>query len=106
MIYDDLKPIYNRLKNSAKKRGIPFDLTIVDLEDISIPLRCPINGLPLAFNRGKALDNSVSYDRIDSSKGYTRDNIIVISWKANRLKNNATANELQQLSEFYTNLEK
>ena len=98
------RTIYNRLKSSAKKRGIPFDLTLPDLNDLTIPISCPILGIPIRYNRGSLQDNSISIDRIDSSKGYTYDNIIVVSWKANRLKNNATKEELKKISEFYDNL--
>lgn len=101
MYHPDIKTIYNRLKNSAKKRNIEFDLSLTDLNNLTWPITCPIIGLPLKYNKGKPLDNSYSIDRIDSSKGYTIDNIIVISYKANRLKNNATNKELQQISEFY-----
>lgn len=97
----EIRTIYNRLKTSAKKRNISFELTLVDLNNLSFPITCPILGIPLKFNRGNQEDNSYSIDRIDSTKGYTADNIIVISWKANRLKNNATDQELQQLAEFY-----
>ena len=37
----------------------------------------------------------MSLDRIDSSKGYVKDNIWVISHKANSIKNNATLTELK-----------
>lgn len=97
----DMKLIYNRLKASAKKRGIPFDLTMSDLNNLSFPIVCPILGIPLKYNRGKAEDNSYSIDRIDSSKGYSAVNIVVISLKANKLKSNATSDELKRISEFY-----
>lgn len=97
----EIKILYNRLKASAKKRNIPFTLTISDLHELGWPISCPILGIPLKFNRGQAEDNSYSIDRIDSTKGYSIDNITVISLRANKLKNNATINELQQLSEFY-----
>ena len=98
----EIKTLYNRLKASAKKRNIPFELTLTDLHNLGWPISCPILNIPLKFNRGQAEDNSYSIDRIDSSKGYSIDNITVISLRANKLKkNNATINELQQLSEFY-----
>lgn len=100
MHFPDIKIIYNRLKSSAKRRGIPFTLTIPELNNLSFPLSCPILGIPLKFNH-KQQDNSYSIDRIDSSKGYEIDNIIVISWKANRLKSNGTIQELEQISNFY-----
>ena len=97
----EMKTIYNRLKASASKRGIPFDLTMSDLNNLSFPIVCPILGISLKYNRGKAEDNSYSIDRIDSSKGYSVENIVVISLKANKLKSNATSDELKKISEFY-----
>lgn len=97
----EIRTIYNRLKASAKKRNIPFDLTLVDLNNLSFPITCPILNIPLKFNRGKQEDDSYSIDRIDSTKGYTIDNIVVISLRANKLKNNASETELQQIAGFY-----
>ena len=94
----DIKIIYNRLKQSAKSRNIPFDLTITQLNDLTFPISCPILGMPLKFNRERMQDDSYSIDRIDSTQGYTIDNIRVISWRANRLKNNATNEELIKLA--------
>jgi hypothetical protein len=103
MIYrlPEIKTIYNRLKASAKKRNIPFTLELIDLHYIDWPISCPILGIPLKFNRGKQEDSSYSFDRIDSTKGYEIDNLVIISWKANRLKNNASAEELELISNFY-----
>ena len=97
----DVKTIYNRLKSSAKKRNIPFELTPYDLYHLSYPITCPILNITLKYNRGAQQDDSYSIDRRDSSKGYTNDNIIVISWKANRLKSNATTEEMNKIAEFY-----
>ena len=98
----DVKIIYNRLKNSASKRNIPFNLTVTELMNLSYPLTCPILGIPLYYNRGTAEDNSYSIDRIDSTKGYTIENVVVISNRANKLKNNATIQEIQLLAEYYS----
>lgn len=97
----EIRQIYNRIKQSAKKRNIEFTLTLAELNSLTFPITCPILGIPLKFNRERLQDNSYSIDRIDSSIGYNIDNIVVISWKANRLKNNATKEELQQISNFY-----
>ena len=43
-------------------------------------------------------DNSPSLDRIDSSKGYTPDNVWVISRRANIIKHDATLEELLLIS--------
>lgn len=99
----DFKLIWNNLKASAKKRNIPFELALSDLDKIGIPITCPILGIPLYFNRESAKDNSVSFDRIDSTKGYTLDNMIVISNRANKIKSNATLDEMKKIVEFYSN---
>ena len=97
----DIRTVYNRLKASAKKRNIPFNLTLTDILHMDLPITCPILGIPLKYNRGKQDDDSYSIDRLDSTKGYEVDNIVVISWKANRLKSNASQDELQKIAEFY-----
>jgi hypothetical protein len=97
----DIKTIYNRLKASAKKRNIVFTLTIPELNNLSFPITCPILGIPLRYNRGAAQDDSYSIDRIDSERGYEIDNIVVISMKANKLKSNASIDELKLISDFF-----
>ena len=99
---DYTKKLYNNLKASAKKRNIEFTLTLSEINNLTIPLTCPILGIPLRFNTGRIGDDSISIDRIDSTKGYEIENIIVVSWKANRLKNNGTTEELGKISEFYS----
>ena len=100
----DLKQIFNNLKASAKKRNIPFALTISDLNELSIPLTCPVLGIPVYFNTGQVNDNSISFDRINNDIGYIPGNIIAISYRANRLKSDATLQELQSICEFYTEI--
>ena len=43
---------------------------------------------------------SPSLDRIDPNRGYTKDNIIVMSYRANRIKNDATKEEIKKLAEW------
>jgi hypothetical protein len=45
-------------------------------------------------------DNSPSLDRIDSKKGYIKNNIKMISNKANIMKLNGTANEHIQIAMY------
>lgn len=80
-------------KCRAKRGGIIFDIT---KEDIKIPTHCPILGIPIKRNVGSGFHNdSPSLDRIHNSKGYTKDNIRVISNRANLLKCDATLKELE-----------
>lgn len=78
-------------KNRAKTEGLDHTITV---EDIIIPRVCPVLGIELEIGKGKNNPSSPSLDRIDSSKGYTPDNVWVISYRANTLKNNATPSEL------------
>ena len=54
--------------------------------------------------KGGPTHNSPSVDRIDPKKGYTPDNIRVISWRANSLKSDASLKELQVLVEDLSRL--
>ena len=97
----EYKEIIRRLKQSARKRGIEFNLTTTDLDYIGFPLTCPVLGIPLKWNKGEPQDDSYSFDRKDSSLGYTKDNIEIISFKANRAKNNLSADELKKFSQYF-----
>ena len=89
-------------KQRAKKNNIELNLKATD---IIVPTICPILGIPLIPFSGKFAHNSPSIDRIDSNKGYTKDNIIVISFRANCIKNNATVEELEKIYKFYSSLQ-
>jgi hypothetical protein len=86
------KVLLTQSRIRAKRRGLDHTISI---EDIRIPSICPVFGIQL--NQGGNTDSSPSLDRIDSSKGYTPDNVWVISTRANRIKNDATPDELIQL---------
>lgn len=86
--------ICTRAKKRARKLGIPFDLK---KEDIIIPEFCPALGIKLEYSDGSMSDNSPSIDRIIPELGYVKNNIIIISNRANRLKNNATLEELEKV---------
>ena len=81
-------------KARAKKRGLEFNL---DVSDIIIPEVCPLLDIPLYMAEGVISDNSPSLDRIDSSKGYIKGNVWVISARANAIKSNATSDEILQI---------
>ena len=85
-------------KRRAKAKGLDFDIT---RNDIVIPQKCPVLGIPLVPYSGSCNHNSPTIDRIDNSKGYVRGNIIVVSFRANSLKNNATMSELRRIVDFY-----
>ena len=79
-------------KSTAKKRGLPFDLTV---DDLVIPTHCPLLNIELTYTVGQGrLDSTMSLDRIIPEKGYTKDNVRIDCDQANRMKNRATPEQL------------
>lgn len=97
---DPRQQLYRNAKKRAKDKGLYFSLT---KEDIKIPDVCPLLGISIRIAEGVADDHSPSLDRIEPEKGYTKENIQVVSQRANRIKDNASFEELKTIAE---NLEK
>lgn len=93
--------LYKSAKGRSKKYNIKFNL---NLDDIVIPDMCPVLGIQLIQGDRVSFDGSPTLDRIIPELGYTKDNIIVVSMKANRIKNNATLDELKKVYEYYGKL--
>ena len=82
----------------SRRLGLPFDLTP---SDVVIPNVCPVLGIPLVWGASKRQsDCSPTLDRVVPSVGYVRGNVNVISWRANRLKSDATADEIARLLNY------
>ena len=79
----------------ARRDGVPFDLT---LDDIKVPRWCPYLGIPIFVGDGRPVDNSPSLDRLDPELGYVRGNVIVVSFRANHIKSDATSGELERIA--------
>jgi len=99
----DLKKLLNHLKQSAKRRGLAFDLTEGYLMELSFPISCPILNVPLDYNSRGYCEFKPSVDRIDSDKGYEQGNVQILSVKANRAKNNLSDIELKKFAIYYSN---
>lgn len=88
-------------KGRATKSGVPFSISE---QDISIPHSCPVLDIPILVGQSKASDNSPSLDRIMPAMGYVPGNVEVISMRANRIKNDATPDELRMVADYYETL--
>jgi hypothetical protein len=88
-------------RRRAKIKNREFNIT-VDYVCSIITDTCPIFNSALYYNKGAkdSMMHSPSLDRIDPSRGYTEDNLIVISHRANMLKSNATWQELQTIVDW------
>ena len=88
--------MFHNAQHRAKRKGIPFSITI---DDIIIPETCPLLGIPLVSTNDKRDPRNPSLDQKIPGKGYTPDNIWVISSRANVLKWDASLQELELLVE-------
>lgn len=89
----------------ANRRGIEFALTLDDFGSLLRQRVCHFTGVALTIEmeqeaiRNKQIpDNYVSLDRLDSKKGYTRDNVVVVAHSVNLAKARMTENEFRQLT--------
>ena len=101
---------FNRIKTSAKRRKLEFDLTPEFLHELfhKQKSRSAISGrellMPDKKGKGTGLSQCVSdnrdliasLDRIDSSKGYTKDNVWWISRRENSCKMDLSIEDMEQ----------
>jgi len=87
-----LQNMYHNAKNRAKKKGLPFNLTKDYLSSI-MSNTCPVLNIQMEFGKVNR-ETSPSLDRIIPELGYVRGNVIVISNKANSIKNSASTKEI------------
>jgi len=78
-------------KRRAKKSKVPFTIKVTD---IIMMEHCPYLNIPLYRGNKIHCANSPSIDRIVPEKGYIPENIQVISYKANLMKNDASIDRL------------
>lgn len=78
------KNYYNR-KNTAKKKGIDFEITLEEFLQLRTVGICGYTGKTLSMET-KDREHKWSLDRRDNLKGYTMDNVVVCSEYINMLK--------------------
>ena len=86
--------ILERARKRAQRKGIPYTLR---RQDITMPDRCPVLGLPLIVGQARSAA-SPSLDRIDPLRGYVPGNVRVISDYANKLKGNRSLEDVLALA--------
>ena len=89
--------IFVRYKSSAKNRGHKFTLTKKDFEKF---WQQP------CYYCGDEME-TVGFDRVDSQKGYTSDNVAPSCWRCNRMKNDdSTQDFIEHCKKIINNLNK
>lgn len=87
-------------KSECKKKGIPFDLDAEYLESIWTGV-CPIFNVELhKAVEGMGSHKSAHLDRLNPDLGYIKGNVSWISCRANRIKYNASIEELKQIVDW------
>lgn len=89
--YKDISgAFWRKFERHAIKRKIPFKVTLQEAWEIFQKQkgRCALSGVDIKFvnNYDKNVEQTASPDRIDNTKGYSKDNIQWVHKKVNRLK--------------------
>ena len=99
-----MSTLVSKAKRRAKDENLPFD---IDLKYVlTLPsTHCPMLDLELAWCSGSTYreDNAPSLDKIDPKKGYVKGNVTWVSWRANRIKNDGTAQEHFKIANWLKN---
>jgi hypothetical protein len=90
-----LSSMLSNARKRAKNKGWDFDLDkqfLIELRDKQ-DNKCALTGWPLDWDHTKSGKrvcpfNRASIDRIDSSGGYTKDNVQLLADMVNRVKSN------------------
>jgi hypothetical protein len=97
-----LSSMIKNAKQRCKKSG-----RIIDIDDYYLLkltkglVYCPILGIKMVYGgTGSIQDNSASIDRFDTTQGYIKGNVWIISDKANRMKSNATLDDIKRVYDY------
>lgn len=70
---------------SANSRGLDFNLTDANIRKLLNTKVCYYTGVP--FNENNDPLNIRTFERVDDTKGYVQGNVVVVTLRANRIKN-------------------
>jgi hypothetical protein len=95
---------FNNARSRARKNNLPFNLTIEYLESIAYD-ECPVFKIPFEWGqsglgKGKTKENCPTLDRILPHKGYVIGNVAFLSYRANRIKDNASMEEMYKIADW------
>ena len=97
------KEKFSQKKANATRVGILWEIKFHEIEWNTV---CPILGITLDYFADNRQENSPSFDKINPDLGYISGNVCVMSWRANRIKNNGTAEEHRKIATFLDNTQK
>lgn len=98
---DEFYKIYRHKFQAKKANAIRSGMDwSIYFGELTFPTHCPILGIELDYFAEGRQENSPSFDRLDNSRGYESGNVFIISWRANRIKNNGTKEEHRMIYEY------
>lgn len=101
-VYTPWYKMWAGAKARADKKKLPFNITQENVRELVVDLvYCPVLGIKLNWNSTKLEDDSPTLDKIIPELGYVQGNIAIISCKANRIKTDATVDEVRKVWSWY-----
>ncbi len=94
--------IWRKAQAAAKKKGLGFDLTPEFLRMLIEPGVCMVTGIPFVYEKGEGRNwrrpFAPSIDRIDPTKGYTKNNVQLVVWAYNAAKGTWTHEQVMTMA--------
>lgn len=94
----DIARKYLNISNSASERQIPFTLSLKKIKELLSENSCYYSGVEFTSEG----DDAKTFDRVDSTKGYTDNNVVVCTSKINKRKHDLTLEEIESLYDGIT----
>jgi hypothetical protein len=105
--------LLTNLNRRARDKNLSNEITIGVLIDIWNKQngKCYYTGIPMELQSSRKIEDCetktnkkvVSVDRIDSNKGYTKDNIVLCCWVVNNIKQDLSVEELKDWANLILN---
>lgn len=98
------KRLYDAM-NRAKSKNQYYDIDINFMYDMwnKQKGKCALTGIPMTVTKSGRTNTNVSIDRIDSNKGYTKDNVQLVCSAINFMKSNLSLNDFIMYCESVIN---
>lgn len=91
-------------KSRSREKQLPFNLTSKHLKGIWTGV-CPAFGVPLNINSLRGSEGHAQLDRIIPDLGYIQGNVVWLSERANRIKDDASIEDLERLIKWLKSLQ-
>ena len=91
--------VCSRLRTRCRNGRLPFDLTTRDLVELFESQKglCFYTDTPLAWGAGQGpRRNALSVDRIIHNEGYTKNNVVLCTYRVNTIKSDLSIEELEK----------